>query len=171
MRHDSSVIATLKASVHNLRRYKLLDAYAIEGQMCTSMDLCPRSVSRGVWMEKHDAVNTSDMGFISGTLASTCQPHSCASRHRTSTYRILTSSLLWFQPLTLYLIVATMTELLDLCYDVLIRILEEINPEDLAACAQTSSAFHHFIKTNKRLYKAQYLRNFVGTSDHCEDCD
>jgi hypothetical protein len=54
-----------------------------------------------------------------------------------------------------------MTELLDLCYDVLIRILEEINPEDLAACAQTSLAFNHFIKTNTRLYKAQYLCNFV----------
>ncbi|KAF2825229.1 hypothetical protein CC86DRAFT_325183 [Ophiobolus disseminans] len=53
-----------------------------------------------------------------------------------------------------------MTELLDLCYDVLIRILEEINPEDLAACAQTSSAFNHFIKQNERLYKAHYLRTF-----------
>ncbi|CAO2658393.1 Nn.00g061160.m01.CDS01 [Neocucurbitaria sp. VM-36] len=53
-----------------------------------------------------------------------------------------------------------MTELLDLCYDVLIRILEEINPEDLAACAQTSWAFNNFIKKNTRLYKAHYLRNF-----------
>lgn len=54
-----------------------------------------------------------------------------------------------------------MTELLDLCYDVLIRILEELNPSDLAACAATSSAFHEFIKRNKRLYKAHYLQNFV----------
>jgi hypothetical protein len=54
-----------------------------------------------------------------------------------------------------------MTELLDLCYDVLIRILEEINPEDLAACAQTSTAFNEFIKKNTRLYKAHYLKNFV----------
>jgi hypothetical protein len=54
-----------------------------------------------------------------------------------------------------------MTELLDLCYDVLIRILEEINPEDLAACAQTSSGFNEFIKKNTRLYKAHYLHNFV----------
>lgn len=54
-----------------------------------------------------------------------------------------------------------MTELLDLCYDVLIRILEEINPEDLAACAQTSRDFNDFIKKNKRLYKAHYLANFV----------
>ncbi|KAF1911944.1 hypothetical protein BDU57DRAFT_551544 [Ampelomyces quisqualis] len=53
-----------------------------------------------------------------------------------------------------------MTELLDLCYDVLIRILEEINPEDIAACAQTSSGFSNFIKKNKRLYKAHYLQNF-----------
>ncbi|OAK96673.1 hypothetical protein IQ06DRAFT_296691 [Phaeosphaeriaceae sp. SRC1lsM3a] len=53
-----------------------------------------------------------------------------------------------------------MTELLDLCYDVLIRILEELNPSDLAACAATSSAFHEFIKRNKRLYKAHYLQNF-----------
>ncbi|KAF2124087.1 hypothetical protein P153DRAFT_426902 [Dothidotthia symphoricarpi CBS 119687] len=51
-----------------------------------------------------------------------------------------------------------MTELLDLCYDVLIRILEEINPEDLAACALTSRGFNEFIKKNKRLYKAHYLR-------------
>lgn len=57
-----------------------------------------------------------------------------------------------------------MTELLDLCYDVLIRILEEINPEDLAACAQTSTAFNHFMKENTRLYKAQYVRNYVGPS-------
>ena len=54
-----------------------------------------------------------------------------------------------------------MTELLDLCYDVLIRILEEINPDDLAACAQTSWGFHEFIKKNTRLYKALYLKNFV----------
>ncbi|KAH8695803.1 hypothetical protein GQ44DRAFT_634574 [Phaeosphaeriaceae sp. PMI808] len=53
-----------------------------------------------------------------------------------------------------------MTELLDLCYDVLIRILEEINPEDLASCAQTSSAFNRFITSNTRLYKAHYLRRF-----------
>lgn len=57
-----------------------------------------------------------------------------------------------------------MTELLDLCYDVLIRILEEINPSDLAACAATSSGFHEFIKRNKRLYKAHYLQNFVCLS-------
>ncbi|KAI8931480.1 hypothetical protein NX059_011148 [Plenodomus lindquistii] len=53
-----------------------------------------------------------------------------------------------------------MTELLDLCYDVLIHILEEINPEDLASCAQTSKSFNEFIKNNTRLHKAQYLRNF-----------
>ncbi|KAF2870054.1 hypothetical protein BDV95DRAFT_639108 [Massariosphaeria phaeospora] len=53
-----------------------------------------------------------------------------------------------------------MTELLDLCYDVLIRILEEINPEDIAACAQTSRGFNTFIKKNTRLYKAIYLRTF-----------
>jgi hypothetical protein len=54
-----------------------------------------------------------------------------------------------------------MVELLDLCYDVLIRILEEINPEDLAACAQTSSGFNNFLKQNERLHKAHYLQNFV----------
>jgi hypothetical protein len=54
-----------------------------------------------------------------------------------------------------------MTELLDLCYDVLIRILEEIQPADLAACAQTSSGFNEFIKKNIRLYKAHYLHDFV----------
>lgn len=54
-----------------------------------------------------------------------------------------------------------MTELLDLCYDVLIRILEEINAEDLACVAQTSSGFNKFIKENTRLYKWHYLRNFV----------
>lgn len=53
-----------------------------------------------------------------------------------------------------------MTELLDLCYDVLIRILEEIRPEDLAACAQTSKGLHEFVTNNTRLYKLQYLRNF-----------
>jgi hypothetical protein len=52
-------------------------------------------------------------------------------------------------------------ELLDLCYDVLIRILEEINPEDLAACAQTSWGFNTFIKDNVRLHKTHYLNNFV----------
>lgn len=51
-------------------------------------------------------------------------------------------------------------ELLDFCYDILIRILEELDPVDLAACARTSFAFNHFIKGNKRLYKAQYLKDF-----------
>ncbi|KAF2009714.1 hypothetical protein BU24DRAFT_497283 [Aaosphaeria arxii CBS 175.79] len=51
-------------------------------------------------------------------------------------------------------------ELLDFCYDILIRILEEINPEDLAACARTSSGFNNFIKGNQRLYKAHYLRDY-----------
>lgn len=54
-----------------------------------------------------------------------------------------------------------MTELLDLCYDVLIRILEDIDPEDVAACAQTSHGFNEFIRSNTRLHKAQYLKNFV----------
>ena len=54
-----------------------------------------------------------------------------------------------------------MTELLDLCYDVLIRILEEVDPPDLAACAQTSVGFAEFIKKNTRLYKAHYLKTFV----------
>lgn len=62
-----------------------------------------------------------------------------------------------------------MTELLDLCYDVLIRILEETNPADLAACAQTSVGFNEFLKKNTRLYKAQYLKAFVssGVSQSC----
>lgn len=60
-----------------------------------------------------------------------------------------------------------MTELLDLCYDVLIRILEEINPTDVAACAQTSRGFNEFIKKNIRLYKAQYLKNFVRNFSLC----
>jgi hypothetical protein len=54
-----------------------------------------------------------------------------------------------------------MTELLDLCYDVLIRILEEIEPADLASCAQASTGFNEFIKENTRLHKAHYLKNFV----------
>jgi hypothetical protein len=63
-----------------------------------------------------------------------------------------------------FCITIIMTELLDLCYDVLIRILEEINVEDLAACAQTSSGFNEFIKKNVRLYKVHYLHNFVRDS-------
>lgn len=55
-----------------------------------------------------------------------------------------------------------MTELLDLCYDILIRILEELGSEDLASCAQTSWAFNNFIKGNTRLYKAHYLRDYVS---------
>lgn len=69
-------------------------------------------------------------------------------------------------------ICTAMTELLDLCYDVLIRILEEIEPEDLAACARTSLAFNNFVKENTRLYKAQYLKNFVSImkQTHSADC-
>ncbi|PSN75125.1 hypothetical protein BS50DRAFT_671357 [Corynespora cassiicola Philippines] len=64
-------------------------------------------------------------------------------------------------PLHYYqMFVVAMTELLDLCYDVLIRILEELNPEDLAACAQTSWGFRNFINENNRLYKAHYLKTF-----------
>jgi hypothetical protein len=62
-----------------------------------------------------------------------------------------------------------MTELLDLCYDVLIRILEEIDPADLAMCAQTSSGFNDFIKKNTRLFKAHYLHNFVRLFAPCSD--
>jgi hypothetical protein len=57
-----------------------------------------------------------------------------------------------------------MTELLDLCYDVLIRVLEEIDPEDLGRCMQTSHGFNEFIKKNIRLFKAQYLENYVCVS-------
>lgn len=53
-------------------------------------------------------------------------------------------------------------ELLELCYDVLIKILEEVEPEDLASLARTSVGFHHFVRDNERLYKAHYLRNFVS---------
>ncbi|CAN9089616.1 unnamed protein product [Alternaria alternata] len=53
-----------------------------------------------------------------------------------------------------------MAELLDLCYDVLIRILEELHPADLAACAQTSKGFNEFLKKNKPLYKTLYLKHF-----------
>ncbi|UPX20517.1 uncharacterized protein EKO05_0010746 [Ascochyta rabiei] len=53
-----------------------------------------------------------------------------------------------------------MTELLDLCYDVLIRILEEVDAPDLAACAQTSVGFKEFIDKNTRLFKAHYLKIF-----------
>src|SRR5437763_904443 len=56
-------------------------------------------------------------------------------------------------------------ELLDLCYDVLIRILEEVNPEDLAACARTCWGLNHFVKQNRRLFKTHYLKNFVSTLD------
>ncbi|PVI02811.1 hypothetical protein DM02DRAFT_612616 [Periconia macrospinosa] len=53
-----------------------------------------------------------------------------------------------------------MTELLDLCYDVLIRILEEVDAGDLASCAQTSWSFYRFIQNNARLFKHHYLKNF-----------
>ncbi|EOA88297.1 hypothetical protein ACJQWK_01419 [Exserohilum turcicum] len=53
-----------------------------------------------------------------------------------------------------------MPELLDLCYDVLVQILEEINPEDLAACAQASKGFGDFIRENTRIYKTVYLKHF-----------
>jgi hypothetical protein len=58
-------------------------------------------------------------------------------------------------------VLVKMTELLDLCYDVLIRILEEVEPADLASCAQASTGFNEFIKENTRLHKAHYLKNFV----------
>ncbi|OAF99892.1 uncharacterized protein CC84DRAFT_1190723 [Paraphaeosphaeria sporulosa] len=51
-------------------------------------------------------------------------------------------------------------ELLELYYDVLIKIIEEVEPEDLAALAQTSIGFNHFVKGNEMLYKAHYLKNF-----------
>lgn len=53
-------------------------------------------------------------------------------------------------------------ELLGLYYDVLIKILEEIEPEDLAALSQTSQGFNRFVKGNSVLYKAHYLRHFVS---------
>jgi hypothetical protein len=55
-------------------------------------------------------------------------------------------------------------ELLELYYDVLVKILEEVGPDDLASLAQTSTGLNHFIKGNDRLYKAHYLKNFVSCS-------
>lgn len=55
-------------------------------------------------------------------------------------------------------------ELLELYYDVLIKILEEVEPEDLAALAQTSIGFNQFVKGNERLHKAHYLKNFVSST-------
>jgi hypothetical protein len=52
-------------------------------------------------------------------------------------------------------------ELLDLCYDVLIRVLGEISPEDLAACSRCSRGFNAFVKVNRRLFRTLYLKNFV----------
>jgi chemotaxis protein histidine kinase CheA len=52
-------------------------------------------------------------------------------------------------------------ELIDFCYDILILILEEVDPADLAAVSQTSRAFHTFIKGNQRLFKAHYLQKLV----------
>lgn len=53
-------------------------------------------------------------------------------------------------------------ELLDLCYDVLIRVMEGVNAEDLAACSMTCWGLNRFIKENQLLYKAHYLKKFVG---------
>jgi hypothetical protein len=53
-------------------------------------------------------------------------------------------------------------ELLDFCYDVLIHILEDVNPEDLASCALTCSSLRNFVKGNTRLYKSHYLANWVS---------
>ncbi|KAF2260667.1 hypothetical protein CC78DRAFT_536252 [Lojkania enalia] len=62
-------------------------------------------------------------------------------------------------------------ELLDLCYDVLIRILEEIDPKDLAACARASWGFNKFIKENQRLFKAHYLKNWDDPRRRSSDSD
>ncbi|KAF2192875.1 hypothetical protein K469DRAFT_553012 [Zopfia rhizophila CBS 207.26] len=60
-------------------------------------------------------------------------------------------------------------ELLDVCYEVLIRILEEVNPEDLAACARTSLGFRHFIKENQLLFKTHYLKHFDDPRQRSSD--
>lgn len=60
-------------------------------------------------------------------------------------------------------------ELLELYYDVLIKIFAEVEPEDLAALAQTSLGLCNFIRMNERLYKAHYLRNFVRRECACPD--
>ncbi|KAI1536083.1 ferric reductase [Pyrenophora tritici-repentis] len=57
-------------------------------------------------------------------------------------------------------IIDAMTELLDLCYDMLMKILEEINPEDVAACAQASKGFNEFVTKNTRLHKSLYVKHF-----------
>ena len=59
-----------------------------------------------------------------------------------------------------------MKKILDLCYDVLLQILEEINPEDVAACMQTSKGFRDFIRENTRIYKTLYLKNYVQRYFH-----
>ncbi|KAF2735851.1 hypothetical protein EJ04DRAFT_464060 [Polyplosphaeria fusca] len=62
-------------------------------------------------------------------------------------------------------------ELLDLCYDILIYILEEVNPADLAHCSRTCWAFNNFIKDNQRLFKAHYLRSYDDPRRKAGDTD
>ena len=59
-------------------------------------------------------------------------------------------------------------ELLELYYDVLIKIFAEVEPEDLAALAQTCLGLNDFIRKNERLYKAHYLKNFVRLEGVCQ---
>ncbi|KAF2117108.1 hypothetical protein BDV96DRAFT_571564 [Lophiotrema nucula] len=62
-------------------------------------------------------------------------------------------------------------ELLDLCYDVLIRILEGVDPPDLAKCSKTSWGLNNFIKDNQALWKAHYLRNLDDPRGRPSDPD
>ena len=56
-----------------------------------------------------------------------------------------------------------MTELLDLCYDVLIRILEELHPAEITWHRSWAENFNEFLKKNRPLYKTLYLKHFVWT--------
>ncbi|OCL03584.1 hypothetical protein AOQ84DRAFT_325712 [Glonium stellatum] len=62
-------------------------------------------------------------------------------------------------------------ELLDLCYDVLIRILQELDPEDLANCSHCCRSFNSFIKGNRRLFRILYLERFDDPRRHASDAE
>lgn len=53
--------------------------------------------------------------------------------------------------------------LLDMCDDVLLLILEEVELADLASCAATCRSLHEFIAEEKNaLFRTHYLNNWAS---------
>lgn len=58
-----------------------------------------------------------------------------------------------------------MSQLLDLCHELLHNIFIQIEPSDLASVSRTCRVLNGYIKSNKLLFRELYLQRWVSSSN------